>query len=91
MTDETNSTANGMRMNEAEDNAGERNEGYVPKDWHARMQRSAAAENVSNLRELPMNNVTTNDVIDGLDPVDILRKVIIEFPRHRKTEVTNIK
>ena len=45
---------------------------FQPDDWHAHEQRIVARENVENLKELPMNNETTDDVINELDQADIL-------------------
>ena len=41
---------------------------YVPQDWHAVEQRATAAENRSNLKELPMNDT---EIEEKVEPADI--------------------
>ena len=43
------------------------NGGYIPQDWHAIEQRATAAENRSNLLELPMNEAESEDKIQVAD------------------------
>ena len=70
MNENENPAENAPAMAEAyaEANGGQ----FQPEDWHAREQRNIAQENVQALKELPMNNETTDDVIAELDQADIL-------------------
>ena len=45
---------------------------WQPQDWHAEQTRDAENENREQLRELPMNTVSTNEELARNQPADIL-------------------
>ena len=48
------------------------NEAWQPQDWHAELTRDAADENRAQMRELPMNDTSTNEELAKNQPADIL-------------------